>query len=61
MQNLRVAPELRSPQSLMRDLRRKSAHAEVVVALALVLSICAIVYAIADGPIAAAWALNALA
>jgi hypothetical protein len=49
MQNLPAAPEVRSPQSLMRDLRRKSARAEVLVALALVLSICTILYTISRG------------
>ena len=49
MQNLPAAPELRSSQSLMRDLRRKSARAEVLVVFALVLSICTIFYTIVHG------------
>jgi hypothetical protein len=47
MQNPAVAPEERSPQSLMRDLRDKAARAEVLVVFALVLSICTILFTVA--------------
>lgn len=60
MRKPRALPELRSPQSLMRDLRDRSARLEVAVALALVLSICTLVTALAEGP-GAAWPLITLA
>ena len=60
MHNPRAVPALRPPHSLMRDLRDRSARVEVAVALALVLSICTLVFAIADGP-NAAWPLIMLA
>jgi hypothetical protein len=49
----RAVPVLRSPQSLMRDLRDRSARVEVAVALALVLSICTLVAAMAEWPLIA--------
>jgi len=53
MHNPRVLLELRSPQSLMRDLRDRSARLEAAVALALVLSICTLVAAMAEWPLIA--------
>jgi hypothetical protein len=50
MRNLPAAPEVRSPQSLTRELRRKSAKASVLVALGLVLSTFTILYTIAVWP-----------
>lgn len=52
MQNHRATPELRSPLSQMQDLRRKSAYLNAAVAAALILSLCTLIYALADGPIA---------
>jgi hypothetical protein len=49
----RAVPVLRSPHSLMRDLRDRSARVEVAVALALVLSICTLVAAMAEWPLIA--------
>jgi hypothetical protein len=54
MQNSTAAPELRSPQSLVRRLRRNAACAEVAVAIALVFSICTLLYAILVDPAALA-------
>jgi hypothetical protein len=53
MYHPRAVPVLRSPRSLMRDLRDRSAKVEVAVALALVLSICTLVAAMADWPLIA--------
>jgi hypothetical protein len=50
MRNLPAAPELRSPQSLLRRLRRNAVRIEIAVALAIVVSICTLVYAIAHVP-----------
>jgi hypothetical protein len=50
MRNLRTAPELRSPQSLLRKLRRNAARIEIAVALVIVVSICTLLYAIARDP-----------
>jgi hypothetical protein len=50
MYHPRAIPVLRSPQSLMRDLRDRSAKVEVAVALALVLSTCTLVAVVADWP-----------
>ena len=50
MRNLPAAPELRSPQSLLRRLRRNAVLIEIAVALAIVVSICTLVYAIAHVP-----------
>jgi hypothetical protein len=61
MQNLPAAPALRSPQSLVRRLRRKAACIEVAVALALVFSICTLLYAILHDPAAASWSAGAFA
>jgi hypothetical protein len=52
MQNLPATPELRSPQFLLRKLRRNAARIEVAVAAALVLSICTVLFAISHGPAA---------
>jgi hypothetical protein len=52
MQNLPAAPELRSPQFLLRRLRRNAARIEVAVATALVLSICTVLLVISHGPAA---------
>ena len=60
MNNPRALLALRSPQSLMRDLRNRSDRLEVAVALALVLSICTLVAALAEGP-AGAWPIISLA
>ena len=49
MQNPRATPELRSPQSLLRDLRQNSIRVERAVAFALVFSTCALVLVIAQG------------
>lgn len=51
MQNLRAAPELRSPQSHLRKLRRKAACVEVAVAIVLVFSICTLLYVIVYDPV----------
>jgi hypothetical protein len=61
MQKFRAAPVLRSPQSQMQDLRRKAAYLEATVAVALVLSICTLILALADGPVVVAWKMSALA
>jgi hypothetical protein len=53
MYHPRAVPVLRSPHSLMRDLRDRSAKVEVAVALALVLSICTLVAAVSDWPLIA--------
>jgi hypothetical protein len=60
MNNPRALLALRSPQSLMRDLRKRSARLEMVVALALVLSIFTLVAALAERQ-PATWPLITLA
>ena len=54
MQNLPVALELYSPQSLLHDLRRTAACIEATVALVLAFSICALLYAIIQEAMVAA-------
>lgn len=61
MQNLPVALELYSPQSLLHDLRRTAACIEATVALVLAFSICALLYAIIQEAVVAAWTAGALA
>jgi hypothetical protein len=50
MRSLPAVPELHSPQSLLRRLRRNAVLIEIAVALAIVVSICTLVYAIAHVP-----------
>ena len=61
MQNLSATPELRSPQSLLRELRRTAACIEATVALVLVFSICTMLYAITQEVAVASWTVGALA
>lgn len=49
MNHPRPAPDPRSPRSLLRELRRRSARVETAVALALLLSTCTLLYAVAQG------------
>jgi len=60
MQNLPAAPVLRSPQSLLRELRRTAACIEVTVALVVVFSICALLYAITQEVTIASWTVGTL-
>ena len=61
MQDLPAALELPSPKSHLRKLRRKGVCVRVAVALVLVFSICALLYAIAHDPAAASLSLGVLA
>lgn len=61
MQILPAAPELGSPQFLLRKLRRKAACIEVAVAIVLVFSICTLFYAIVYDPALASLSVGARA
>jgi len=61
MQKLQALPEIRSPHAIVRDWRREAARMEVTIALVLVFSICALLYAITRDSLIASTAVTMLA
>lgn len=49
MQNVPAAPEMRSAQPFLEDLRMQAARVQMAVASALVLSTCTLLYAVING------------